>query len=57
MPDKYTSVNVLMDEECNKLLNQSSKKNNRRKRHEAAARLKDHLQRFGAQWTENEKRK
>ncbi|ELY1990124.1 TraY domain-containing protein [Vibrio harveyi] len=57
MPNKYTSVNVLMDEECNKLLNQSSKKNNRRKRHEAAARLKDHLQRFGGQWTENEKRK
>lgn len=56
MAKKHTSVNVLMDSECNELLNQSSKKNNRTKRHEAAARLKDHLKRFGGQWTEQEKK-
>lgn len=56
MSNKHTSVNVLMDQECNELLNQSSKRNNRRKRHEAAARLKDHLKRFGGQWTEQEKK-
>ncbi|AUW07653.1 TraY domain-containing protein [Vibrio campbellii] len=54
MSNKHTSVNVLMDQECNELLNQSSKKNNRKKRHEAAARLKDHLKRFGGQWAEHE---
>ncbi|EKF9136188.1 TraY domain-containing protein [Vibrio cholerae] len=43
MSKKHTSVNVLMDLECNDLLNQSSKRNSRPKRYEAAARLKDHL--------------
>ncbi|MFS1904483.1 MULTISPECIES: TraY domain-containing protein [Vibrio] len=49
---KTTSVNVLMDETCNSLLTQSSKKNERPKRKEAAARLKDHLLRFGGTWSE-----
>ncbi len=53
---KQISVNVLMDEECNVLLTQSSKKNHRTKRHEAAARLKDHLKRFGGAWTEGDKK-
>ncbi|MCU8168393.1 TraY domain-containing protein [Vibrio vulnificus] len=56
MSNKRTSVNVLMDEECNVLLTQSSKKNHRTKRHEAAARLKDHLKRFGGTWTEGGKK-
>lgn len=50
-----TSVNVLMDRECNRLLNESSKQNSRTKRHEAAARLKDHLLRFGEGWSEKQK--
>ncbi|MGF1868441.1 TraY domain-containing protein [Photobacterium indicum] len=49
---KYISVNVLMDVQCNDLLGCSAKKNIRCKRHEAAARLKDHLLRFGSDWTE-----
>ncbi|HDY8011535.1 TPA: TraY domain-containing protein [Vibrio vulnificus] len=57
MPKKtQISMNVLMDEECNVLLTQSSKKNHRTKRHEAAARLKDHLKRFGGAWTEGDKK-
>ena len=44
-----------MDRECNRLLNESSKRNNRTKRHEAAARLKDHLLRFGGEWSEKSK--
>ena len=56
MSNKTTiSVNVLMDRECNRLLNESSKRNNRTKRHEAAARLKDHLLRFGGEWSEKSK--
>ncbi len=55
MAKRHISVNVLMDLECNELLNQSSKKNNRTKRQEAAARLKDHLKRFGGHWDEKEK--
>ncbi|WP_419208015.1 TraY domain-containing protein (plasmid) [Photobacterium leiognathi subsp. mandapamensis] len=37
-----------MDCECNHLLNLSSVRNSRTKRHEAAARLKDHL--FTIRW-------
>lgn len=44
-----------MDRECNRLLNESSKQNSRTKRHEAAARLKDHLLRFGEGWSEKQK--
>jgi hypothetical protein len=50
---KYITVSVLMDEECNALLNASSQANNRAKRKEAGVRLKDHLLRFGgAEWKE-----
>ncbi|PSU44522.1 conjugal transfer protein TraY [Photobacterium frigidiphilum] len=49
---KYISVNVLMDVKCSNMLTRSAKKNMRCKRHEAAARLKDHLLRFGGEWTE-----
>ncbi|PSU67924.1 conjugal transfer protein TraY [Photobacterium phosphoreum] len=44
-----------MDTECNHLLNESSKRNSRTKRHEAAARLKDHLLRFGGSWKEKQR--
>ncbi|XPP93578.1 TraY domain-containing protein (plasmid) [Photobacterium leiognathi subsp. mandapamensis] len=52
---KTISVNVLMDTECNHLLNESSKRNSRTKRHEAAARLKNHLLRFGGSWEEKQR--
>ncbi|WP_419208014.1 TraY domain-containing protein (plasmid) [Photobacterium leiognathi subsp. mandapamensis] len=44
-----------MDCECNHLLNLSSVRNSRTKRHEAAARLKDYLLRFGGEWSEKKR--
>lgn len=45
-----TFVNVILDEECNRLLDASKAKIKRTKRQEAGLRLKDHLQRFGETW-------
>lgn len=43
---KPTHVNVELDANANRILNESAKRNNRSKRKEAQARLKDHLERF-----------
>lgn len=43
---KPTHVNVKLDAEFNELLTKSALKNERSKRKEAQARLKDHLNRF-----------
>ncbi|HAS6087886.1 TraY domain-containing protein [Vibrio parahaemolyticus] len=47
---KGTSVNVVLDEKHNNILNQSKKLSGRTKRQEAAKRLSDHLERFGESW-------
>jgi hypothetical protein len=47
---KGTSVNIVLDEKHNQLLNRSKKASGRSKREEAARRLADHLKRFGEQW-------
>lgn len=44
------SVNVILDADCNRLLDASKKKSKRTKRQEAGLRLKDHLLRFGEAW-------
>lgn len=43
---KETSVNIVMNQKYNHLLNISKETSGRTKRNEAAARLKDHLLRF-----------
>ncbi|MGR5299286.1 TraY domain-containing protein [Vibrio mediterranei] len=47
---KGTSVNVVLDEKHNKLLERSKTASSRSKRKEAAKRLSDHLTRFGVNW-------
>ncbi|MCG9660103.1 TraY domain-containing protein [Vibrio mediterranei] len=50
---KGTSVNVVLDEKHNKLLNRSKTASQRSKRKEASRRLSDHLMRFGVDWEKN----
>ncbi|MFA0011949.1 TraY domain-containing protein [Vibrio lentus] len=45
-----TSVNIVLAEEHNKMLERSKKESGRTKRKEAAKRLADHLERFGERW-------
>ena len=47
---KTTTVSILLDEECNRLLEASKASSGRAKRQEAGQRLKDHLLRFGESW-------
>ncbi len=47
-----TSIHFEMDEHTNRAMTASAKKNERSKRKEAAARLKDHVMKYGAQFTE-----
>lgn len=47
---KGTSVNVVLEEEHNRILNRSKSMSGRTKRQEAAKRLADHLERFGERW-------
>lgn len=49
-PDKPTTVNIILDAHCNRLLDASKRKSKRTKRQEAGLRLKDHLLRFGESW-------
>lgn len=49
-PENTTTVNVILDDECNRLLNASKTRSQRSKRREAGLRLKDHLRRFGEHW-------
>ncbi|WP_435250646.1 TraY domain-containing protein (plasmid) [Vibrio sp. nBUS_14] len=44
------SVNVKLGDKHNAILNNSKKLSGRSKRQEAAKRLADHLERYGAQW-------
>lgn len=48
--EKTTTVSILLDEECNRLLEASKARSGRAKRQEAGQRLKDHLLRFGESW-------
>nr|AKN35853.1 hypothetical protein [Vibrio tasmaniensis] len=45
-----TSVNVLLDDKHNAILDRSKERSGRSKRQEAAKRLSDHLERFGERW-------
>lgn len=47
-----TSINFEMDEKTNRAITSSAKSNGRSKRKEAAARLKDHVTKYGAEFTE-----
>lgn len=48
--DKPTTVSIILDAHCNRLLDASKRKSKRTKRQEAGLRLKDHLLRFGESW-------
>lgn len=46
-----TSIHFEMDEHTNRAITASAKKNERSKRKEAAARLKDHVAKYGSEFT------
>ncbi|MGF1805345.1 TraY domain-containing protein [Aliivibrio sifiae] len=47
-----TAIHFEMDEETNRAVTSSAKKNGRTKRKEASARLKDHVAKYGSEFTE-----
>lgn len=47
---KGTAIWFVLNEEDNRLLNQSKEENGRSKKKEAEKRLSDHLRRFGVNW-------
>ncbi|MCG3741156.1 TraY domain-containing protein [Vibrio cincinnatiensis] len=47
---KGISINIVLEEEHNRILERSKKESGRTKRQEAAKRLADHLERFGDRW-------
>ena len=47
---KGISINIVLEEEHNRILERSKKESGRTKRQEAAKRLADQLERFGDRW-------